>query len=198
MSSRTRASATSILFSGFMNSKSIVGLAAMSLMLTACQSNSYRIDGFAGMFLEGDTVVLAADAAPDVPIATTLVHNGKFLFSGETDTVGLCTVYQKQLPDQRLTFFLEPGNIAIELNRAPVCSRVSGTIVNNEWQALNDTVTKYDRKLCQLFATDSVNPRKMFAETEKLHTTLTRRINEAAKRNQDNALGRFISSHYPQ
>ena len=171
----------------------------MSLMLTACQSNSYRIDGFAGMFLEGDTVVLAADAAPDVPIATTLVHDGKFLFSGETDTVGLCTVYQKQLPDQRLTFFLEPGNIAIELNRAPVCSRVSGTIVNNEWQALTDSIqllSKGVMRLLQKPATDSAGQVNHVHAIDSLHRRMSDCIVHTAQRNKDNPLGRYILENY--
>jgi len=43
---------------------------------------------------------------------------------------------------------------------------------------------------------DSLCPAKTFAGTEQLYTTLTRRITETALRNKDNALGRFISSHY--
>ena len=182
-----------------MNSKSIVGLAAMSLMLTACQSNSYRIDGFAGMFLEGDTVVLAADTTLDAPLAVTLVHDGKFLFAGETDTVGLCTVYQKQLPDQRLTFFLEPGNIAIELNRAPVYSRVSGTIVNNEWQALTDSIQQLSKgvmRLLQKPATDSTGQVNHVHTIDSLHRRMSFCIQHAAQRNRDNALGRYIHDHY--
>ena len=95
-----------------------------------------------------------------------------------------------------LYFFACAGKAYVELSPEEGRSRVSGTKVNNEWQALNDTVAKYDQHLRALFAKDSISPQKTYARTEQVYTALSRRISEAAIKNKDNALGRFISSHY--
>ena len=180
--------------------RNYIGLVLAAAVFAACQSDTYYIKGEAKDFADGTLLYLTTATEEQRVMDSIVVRDGWFAYYGTmgADEALLCRLRPAEQPKAGLTFFVEPGNIYVELSSKVGASRVSGTKVNNEWQALNDTVTKYDRKLCQLFATDSVNPRKMFAETEKLHTTLTRRINEAAKRNQDNALGRFISSHYPQ
>jgi hypothetical protein len=43
---------------------------------------------------------------------------------------------------------------------------------------------------------DSIEPRKLYCQTDSIYGTLNRRINEAALRNRDNAMGRFIASHH--
>ena len=182
-----------------MNIKSIVGLAVMGTTLIACQSNSFRIDGFARMLHEGDTIVLAADATPDTPMSVTQVHNGKFLFSGETDDIRLFTIYLKQKPKERLTFFLEASRITVELNHAPACSRVSGTVINNEWQALTDSIQQLSRGVMHLLrtpATDSAGQVTYVHAIDSLHRRMSSCILHTAKRNEANALGRYIRDHY--
>lgn len=183
-----------------MKIENYIGLVLAAAVFAACQSDTYYIKGEAKGFTDGTVLYLTTAADEQHVLDSIVVHDGSFSYYGtiSADEAPFCRLYPAGQENACLYFFAEPGNIYVELSTKVGRSRVSGTKVNNEWQALNDTVTKYDHHLRQLFTTDSVNPRKLFAETEQLHTTLTRRINEAAKRNQDNALGRFISSHYSQ
>ena len=124
-----------------------------------------------------------------------VVNDGRFGYDAPASDQLLCLI-PSGTTTPTLYFFACPGNAYVELSPEKGCSRVSGTKVNNAWQALNDTVAKYDGHLRTLFAADSISPQQTYAASERLYTTLTRRINEAAVRNKDNALGRFISSHY--
>ena len=139
---------------------------------------------------------------PDIngghPTDSMTVIEGRFNYEATVDTVRIHKLYAPSEPDAAVIFFTEPGNVHIELSRQAGHSRVSGTKVNNEWQALNDTVAKYDHQLRTLFeaSNDSVNPRRLTAQVQRLYIQLTQRITEAARRNSDNALGHFISRHF--
>ena len=178
--------------------KSVIGLAATTILLVACQSNIYHIKGEAKTFADGTMLYLTTDLNGDGhPVDSVIVNEGHFSTRGMADTTQLCKLYAATAPEAGILFFIGPGNTYIELSDKPGCSRVSGTKVNNEWQALCDTVAKYDRQIRQLFhpESDSISPRKLHAETERIYAILNRRIDEAAHRNGDNAFGQFISSH---
>ena len=106
--------------------------------------------------------------------------------------------YTTTAAEPLLTFFIEPGNIYLELKPVVAQSRVSGTAINNEWQALNDATTRSDLTIRELiaFSKDSINIRQQYATLSDVYRQLNREIIEAATRNKDNALGRFIISHY--
>lgn len=178
-----------------MRSDKIIGLALAATLFVACQSDTYSIKGEAPEFTDGTELYLTQAVGEHHVIDTVVVRDGRFSYSAPADEQLLCLV-PSGTSKPALYFFACPGNVYVELSPEEGQSRVSGTKVNNEWQALNDTVAKYDHHLRSLFETDSLSLRKTFAETEQLYTTLTRRINEAALRNKDNALGRFIDSHY--
>ena len=179
--------------------KSVIGLAATAFLSVGCQSNIYHIKGEAKDFADGTKLYMTAEMdSMHRTLDTITVNNGKFRYEGETDSVVLCRLYCPKVPETALLFFIEPGNLYIELSKVAGLSRVSGTKVNNEWQALNDTVAKYDEQLRTLFhPKDSISPRKVYSETDRIYTTLTRRITETAARNRDNALGRFINTKKP-
>ena len=147
-----------------MTNRSLFGLAVAGMMFCACQSDSFEINGYARDFQNGDTICMAVDD------------------HGTTDTVCLCRAYMKQDPKSGVSFFLEPGNITIELRRLPAVSRVSGTIVNNEWQKLSDSIN--------LIFNDRVQP------FDSLHRRMSDCILHSAQRNKDNILGRYIEEHY--
>lgn len=172
----------------------IVGLATVIVFFTACQSNTYSIKGEAKNFANGTLLYLDNDHQH---IDSFIVMDGHFSSNGITDTTNLCKLYVAGTKGPVVYFFVEPGNIHIELSKEIGCSRVSGTRVNNEWQTLNDTVAKYDSQMRSLFdsTNDSIIPKQLFKETCRIYDILTLRINEAAIRNRDNALGRFIASH---
>lgn len=182
------------------SAKSIVGLALTVFLLAACQSGICYIKGEARQYVDGTLLYLADEQGETLlPTDSFIVTNGVFCYeSPATDSLRLCRLYPKDVPWNGITFFLEPGNIYIELSQKQAASRVSGTKSNNEWQALNDTVLKYDRQIRQLIGhpADSISLKKLSGEADRLYSTLTQRINETAVRNKCNALGRFIAIHF--
>ena len=182
-----------------MNIKSIIGLAAVGLLLTSCQSNSFQIKGFAKQMPEGDTICLVIDNQPERILATTMVHNSQFMLSGETDSISLCRLYAKSQPDNAVSFFLEPGNISVELNRLPKFSRVSGTRINNEWQHLNDSIQLLGAQLIKLSKAETIQNKSHQTNVtaiDSLHRKMSDCIQNTARRNNDNALGQYIQQNY--
>lgn len=178
---------------------SLIGLAALTLTVTACQSDSYTIRGEARQFADGTLVLLTPDLNGDslASCDTIVVADGRFTYTGTAATTSLHRLYTPSNPDATLLLFTEPGNIYVELSPQSGHSRVSGTKINNQWQALCDTVAHYDRRIRDLVTShDSINPRRTAAEMNHHYAALTRRINEAAKRNKDNELGRFILERF--
>ena len=133
-----------------MTRKSFIGLAVASFMLCACQSDVYQIKGCATQLKDGDTVTLAFEDPPQKVLGQAIVSGGTFKFAGTTDTTLFCRAYLNRQQLTSCSFFLEPGEITIELNQHPRPSRVSGTQLNNQWQALNDTVQKLGTQLIRL------------------------------------------------
>jgi hypothetical protein len=179
-----------------MKIRSILGLAATGFVLCACQSNTYRIDGFARSFDEGDTICLMKE---EQPLAFTTVSNGKFSFYGEIQGTGLHSVMAKKAPACQVSFFTEPGIITIELNSQPGTSRVSGTRLNNEWQQLTDSIELMGREIAKLLrhpAADSTAQKALATRVDSLHRRMSDCILITAKRNKDNPLGKYINENY--
>lgn len=181
-----------------MNIKSVFGLAALSLLLTSCQSNSFHIKGFARQLPEGDTICLVADK-PEEILATTTVCNGQFTLSGEADSILLCRIYAKSQYDNGVTFFLEPSAMTAELNKFPAISRVSGTRINNEWQHLNDSIQLLGTEIIRLSEagiTHDSPHQEIIKRIDSLHRKMSDCILNTARRNNDNTLGLYIQQNY--
>ena len=181
-----------------MNIKPICGLAAISLLL-ACQSNLYKIDGFAKELQDGDTISLSIDEGSAVQQLETTVSQGKFLFSGEVDTVRLCRAYVKNNPDCYTTLFIEPGYIAVELSSDPYLCRVSGTNINNEWQQLADSINMMMRDIEYLIHTPAPNDsaqHMLVHHIDSLHRKMSDCIIHTGQRNSGNRLGKYIDENY--
>lgn len=181
-----------------MNIRSIYGLAATGVLLCACQSNTYQIDGYAHAYAEGDTICLMKVGGQQ-PTAITTVKEGKFAFYGEVKEIELYSVMAKQAPDCQVCFFTEPGITTIELNTEPATSRVSGTRLNNEWQKLNDSVATLGNQVALLLrhrATDTTAQKALVTTVDSLHRKMSDCILNAAQRNKDNPLGRYINENY--
>ena len=185
-----------------MNKNSLIGLAIAGLALCSCQSDAYQIKGCAPDLKDGDTITLAFEDPPQKILGQACVANGVFKFAGTTDTTLFCRAYLKGQQLTSCSFFLEPGNITIELHRHPKPSRVSGTVLNNEWQALNDTVQKIGTRLIRLAElstrTQSPDRRQLQQQIDSLHRRLSATITETAQRNQQNVLGRYILDNYKE
>ena len=182
--------------------KGFIGLATVATLTAACQSNTYYIKGEALYLPDGATLYLCnlnTGTSPTLLDSFT-VSKGRFHYSATTDSASLCRLYAKSHPASSVMLFIEPGNIYVELHREEGRSRVSGTMVNNQWQALNDTVAKYDARLRLIMKNsgDSISPRRMYKQVSEIYDILSRRISEAALNNRDNALGRFIATHWQQ
>lgn len=168
-----------------------------SLTLAACQSDTYSIKGEAHPFSDGTVLYLTAAPQSDShPYDSIIVKDGKFAYHGTVDPDNLWKLYVASQPESAVYYFAEPGNVYIELSDKPGCSRVSGTRANNEWQALNDTIAKYDNHIRQLFASDSISLRQKSTEMNRLYNIINDCISESTLRNRKNVLGRFISTHF--
>jgi hypothetical protein len=184
-----------------MNTKSILGLAVMGLLLASCQSNSYQINGYALHLEEGDTILLAHDTEPKHPLAMTTISGGKFYMEETLDNKEPCRIYLKRMPECSALFFPDEGTVTIELCLPPTPSRISGTILNNEWQQMNDSIQHMGKKLIRIVEqqdSDSVAHMARFRVTDSLHRLMSNIIISTGKRNKDNPLGRFIQENYKE
>ena len=81
-------------------------------------------------------------------------------------------------------------------------SRVSGTLINDEWQLLTDTVNMYGKQInnivTQAFDNGSSSEQQDAAmvEIKKLEKQLNKSIIRTAERNIQNELGYFIINYY--
>ena len=177
----------------------LIGLTALTLIVAACQSDLCTIRGEARPFADGTPLCLTPDLNADTAHCDTIrVIDGRFTYTATATDTRLCRLYAPSCPDASVLLFTEPGNIYVELSPQAGHSRVSGTKTNNQWQALCDTVARYDRLLRTLVTTahDSISPRATHTQMARHYVTLSQRIREAAERNKDNALGRFILERF--
>lgn len=117
----------------------IIGLATAScLLLAACQSKSYKIEGCGDNLNEGDTVFISKYTTPQHHLDTAIVHKGKFVFKGHIDSILICVIGDKNKTSNSLHFILEPGRIKIQISNNPFNSSVGGTINNDKWQSLTN------------------------------------------------------------
>lgn len=193
MSSTTRASATSTLFKQFY---SFIGLAAV-LLFTACQSDSCHVKGVISNMTESDTLLLTTDIATDFPSDTIIAHDGQFAWETKADTARLCRIWTASNPQHSATFFAERGSVSIFFDSTT--TRIEGTHLNDEWQALNDSVINYSQRInrtirCLIQA--GTPPSIVTKRSKALYQQMEHCISEAAERNKDNELGRFIRSHH--
>ena len=181
-----------------MNIKSFYGLAVVGLFVCSCQSDSYKVQGFAHDFAEGDTIFLkASDNSSQV--CYTLIEDGKFYFMGKADNVSLHEIYASSDPEESISFFNVPGTTTVELNRKPRPSRVSGTTVNNSWQQLADSIDYYASQmdiLLRMPSNDTISIRQRTLAVDSLHRQMSDCILRTAARNKNNPLGQYIQANY--
>ena len=182
-----------------MKIKSIYGLAVAVLFVCSCQSGSYKVQGYAHDFAEGDTIFLTKAADTTSLVRYTLVADGKFYFEGEADKVTLYEIYAGSDSRESISFFNVPGTTTVELNRKPKPSRVSGTKVNNDWQLLADSINYYASQLertQRMPTTDTLSIRQRAITANRLHRQMSDCILHTADRNKDNPLGKYIQANY--
>lgn len=172
------------------------------LLTAACQSDRCRISGEARHLDDGAMVYLITDLSTCRHADSAIVNQGHFALSVADggDHAPLCQIVSAAHPEAGVTFFAVPGDVYVELRPAVGRSRVSGSKVNNQWQALNDSVALCDRRLRPLIRAigkaDSLDSRRLYRDIRRLHTRLNDCISDAARRNRDNAMGHYIATHY--
>lgn len=180
------------------------GLAVAGFLLSACQSDLYRIKGNATGLKDGDTLFITTDLNAGIPSDTIIVNKEKFYSKGISDSTQIAMIYQASHLDHNIVFFLEPGTINIDLSDIPLKSRVSGTHTNNEWQQLNDTIYKYSMQINNIMekAFNDTNPNANHEyedkHVEELYKTLSKRVESIAIRNAENDLGYLITTTFPE
>jgi hypothetical protein len=172
----------------------LVQLAVIRL-LTGCQSGKIQINGDVLGFQDGDTICLTTDLDGLTPMTRVIVKDGHFSAEEMADSIRLYVVYPSGKPECRATFFSEPGSITVTMSNRPGESRVHGSKLNNEWQALNDKASEYGQRIIRLVNTKAED-RNLFTQVSKLHRELADMIDETAKQNSDNYLGQFIKEHW--
>ena len=179
-------------------------LAVAGITLAACQSNSYRISGTAEGLADGDTLFLTTNLETGIPRDTLLVKDHHFELEGTTDSTYFCLIYSKSNEAMAAPFFIEPGTIRVQFTKEPVESRVGGTLVNDEWQRLNDSIAiigKEMNRLAEQVYGQQVSEEKQqraMAEIERLNERFSRMVVAAAERNVKNELGYFLLTFYPE
>lgn len=182
-----------------MSIKTFLGLTVVGTLCLSCQSNSYQIDGFARNYNDGDTICMAEESMQNKIVTITLVKNGKFSFSGETEDTILCRIFPKETPNQNVSFFLQPDKITVELSSSHEDNRVSGTCINNQWQQLNDSICLLGKEAVNtvmLMARDNTEHLQRAKTIDSLHRRMSDCILNTARRNSDNVLGRYIRQNY--
>ena len=177
-------------------------LSLAGALFCACQTDSYHIKGFARELQQGDTICFVTDDKPERILGQAIVNEGTFSVNGTTDTNLMFRAYLKRMPECNVAFFLEPGNIALELNLPPRPSRVSGTMLNNGWQQMNDSVQRFGEQLITLskdvgITTQDTHRSRLYT-IDSLHRRMSACIINTARRNHGNALGRYIEENYKE
>ena len=102
-----------------MTNKVFIRLAVAGIVFCSCQSDSYKIKGYASHLHDGDTIVLALEDHQQKILGQAIVSEGNFNMKGVTDTTVFCRAYLNREPLTGISFFLEPGDITIELHPYP-------------------------------------------------------------------------------
>jgi len=182
--------------------KSIFRLAIVGFVFCSCQSDSFQINGQSKILTDGDTICLIQEDTPNKVIATAIAYNGNFTMKGNTEMPLFCKIYVKRIPFCNTQLFLESGNINVELNAPPHPSRVSGSKLNNQWQLLNDSIKYLGRELIRITKetkeTDHSKQNLYIKKIDSLHKEMSECILNTARRNRNNALGKYILENYKE
>ncbi len=177
--------------------KTIFALSALALMMTACQSNSYKVNGIAEGFSSGDTLFFT-EGLGELPTDTIIIKEGKFTIEGKSDSVRLCAVASSD-GAYGVLFFNEPGTINITLSTDKPAT-VGGTRSNDGWNEINQLQEAFskntDSLLQQIYTEelDETQQKSLVEQYEAAHKDLIGKIMSTAEKYIDCELGAFIVS----
>jgi len=177
---------------------------AALLLLSACHQTSYKISGTAEGLKDGDTLYVTNDLETGQPTDTLILQSGRFTLEGQTDSTRLCMVYSASRNELNAPFFLEPGTISIALKETPGASRVGGTLCNDQWQRLNDSVMTIGREINRIAehvyggTMTQDEQQKGMEQIDRLNQRFANLVSDMAEKNIGNEFGYFLLTYYPE
>lgn len=174
------------------------------VLLSACGSNHFKINGTAEGVNNGDTLFLTHDLLTGTPSDTIVVKDGKFALEGTADSSSLCMIYCAKRNEINAPFFIEAGSINIHLTEKPGGSRVGGTLCNDQWQQLNDSVMAIGKEINRIAERIYSNnlpeaeQQKGMEQIEQLNNRFGRLVVKTTEKNIDNEFGYFLLTYYPE
>ncbi|MBQ6062838.1 MAG: DUF4369 domain-containing protein [Prevotella sp.] len=174
------------------------------VILSACSSRTYKVIGTIDGAKDGDTLFLSYDMESGMPSDTILVKDGKFMWTGQADSLQLCLLYLQSNHIVNSVFFIEPGEINIHLSPQRKDQLLSGTPTNEQWRMLNDSVEVYGKEINQavnaILENDALSPEKKSDSTQVLLNGKYKQMNQCivnfAENNITNEFGLFLLNYY--
>ena len=174
--------------------KFFFGLTITALIVSACHSNSFKVEGVAEEMDEGDTILIFKNAP--APVDTLVVKDGAFEWNDEADSV-VCYFMTAPKSGASTLFFGEPGTIHITL-RANGIPEVSGTKANDALQEMNVKQAEFRGKIDTLLS--KLNTKDISEEQQKaiykqydaLLEEMGKDMAKIAVKNLDNELGYML------
>ena len=149
---------------------------------------------------DGDTILLITDQEFGIPSDTLLVKDGHFSHQMEIDSTTLCFIQavNSNMPVQ--PFFLEAGNINVNLRIDPTKTTVGGTPLNEEWQHLNEVGFAIQREMEQLMSevgndTTEAHKQEVYGKAMAIQKKLSDNVFKVAEKNIGNELGFLLVSN---
>lgn len=177
-------------------------MALAGMTFVACQSNTYKVSGSIEGANDGDIVYLTSDLNNGTPKDSAVVKNGKFSFSGTTDSTTFSMVYAKKEISLNVPFFVEPGNISLTIAKEPDKRKTYGTDTNNKWQMMNDSTMLIGKQMNQIASyvyqhkLESEEQAAEMAKINRLQEQYDKYVTELATKNIDNEFGYFLVTYF--
>jgi thiol-disulfide isomerase/thioredoxin len=175
--------------------KKLFLLSLVTLLFTACSSNSYKVNGKIYGIADDATIMLFHIEDGELAIMdSTKVSGESFSFSGKTDTcqVAMLSFSVDGIQSNSCTFFLEPGNIKIEY--ANGMQNVSGTLVNEQFQIFYDKSSNMNERATAIEmemqrAETEADRESAFKKMEELQEEFIDIVRASIINNTDNEFG---------
>ena len=174
----------------------LIGFALATVALVSCNSNGFKVKGVAEGFTDGDTLYVMSMDSPD-PLDTLIVEDGKFEWSGESDSTVMCSIVPANYMSM-VGFFREPGTINVLLSTSSN-SEVSGTKSNDALQEFNNLQHDYQKKLEEISAplySDSIDEeaqKTLYSRFAELKDQMDNDVKALAVKHLDNELGYLLT-----
>lgn len=185
---------------------SLFGLAAISGLLIACQSNTFKIQGHIAGLAAGDTLFMTQDISNANHDDTIIIdRNGNFEYNGIADSVERCALYNAKNNDDYFVFFKEPG-VGLKMNlktasldKGEGSNSVQGSKLNEDLTSITNKVDKIQKEISFIEKNSSADGQdkaniKVNVLEQRIRTLIIHAINDNAK----NELGFFLLTSYCQ